>query len=304
MKIKFLITKSDRKEFIILGIIALSCLLYIAFRSQGDLKYALPTFPSISSDEFTSLAIIPPEGETFRINKVDGTWRISDGYPASSTSVERLLEVLEKISPVDLVSESAKYDRYELDGNHRHTLMGYNGDNPIREIHFGKLSSSGNYNYVLFPGNKNVYTLRGSLISTLKGGAESFRERTILKTNRNTINEVSYAETGKDAISITKNNEGLWNDSDGNAWETEKMDEFLGRFASLRAEGFLSDSPEDDTQLAVITLKGEKIFTLTIHQKEDDTYPVRSSEYPFPTTIAEYTGDAIINTFTDTENKE
>ena len=294
---KRITVKRDLKELIVLGIVALGCLLYIGFRERGELNYTLPSFPVIATDEFTALEIISPEGKTVRIERKGTRWLLSDQYPADPSEVNRILNALETITPVDLVSESEKYGRYELDEEHRYTVKAYKEENLVREIHLGKPSSSENYNYVLFPGNKNVYTLRGALVKTARKEEKTFRDKVVLQINRNSISEISYSATGQDIL-ITKGGDEEWKDQDENPWDSQKVQELLGRFTALRAEDFPDAPPPKGGEIAVITLRGEKESALTLFEKGDDGYPALSSDYPFPVIISEYTGDSILTDFT------
>ena len=295
MKGKF--AKKDLKELIILGVVALICLLYIGFRKRGELNYTLPTFPIVATDEFTALEILSPEGETIRIEREGTRWLLSDEYPADPSVVNRILDSLETINPVDLVSESEKYGRYELDEEHRYVLKGYKKENLIREIYLGKLSSSENYNYVLFPRNKNVYTLRGALIKTVNKEPKSLRDKVILQVNRNNVSLITYS-TPEENIRLTKGNDNAWKDQDESPWDTQKVQELLGQFTSLKAVDFPQAPPPRGKEIAMITLRGDKESTLTLFEKGDDGYPARSSDYPFPVIISEYTGNTILEDFT------
>lgn len=283
-------------EIIILGAVALGCLFYIGFRERGKINYTLPSFPVIATDEFTALEILSPQGETVRMEKEGSRWLLSDGYPAEPATVNRLLDALEQLTPVDLVSESENYGRYELDEARRYTLKGYKRENLVREIHLGKPSSSENYNYVLFPGNRNVYTLRGALIKTARREPENFRDKVVLELNRSAILGIDYAATGQHIL-LSKGADDGWSDQDGNPWEPQKIQEILGRFTSLRAVDFPAAPPAEGSEIAVITLKGEKESTLTLFEKGDGGYPALSSDYPFPVLLSEYTGDAILSGF-------
>lgn len=302
MKMK--IVKKELIEFIILGAAALACLLYISFRERGEMNYTLPSFPEIATDDFTRVEIVSPQGEVLRLEKGGGEWILSSGYPADPAVVDRLLEFLAAPVPVDLVSESKKYGRYELDEETRHTLKAYQKENLAREIHLGKVSSSNKYNYVLFPGNENVYTIRGNLVETASKEPKTFRDKLILEVNRAAVSEISYSGAEGEDILLTKGEEASWTDQDGNDWATEKVNEILGRFTSLRAADFPDNPPPESDEIAVITLKGETNPTLRLFKKNDEGYPAISSSYPFPVIISTYIGDSIQEGFAPSDSEE
>ncbi len=294
---KLYISKKDVKEFIILGIIALGCLLYISFRERREINYVLPTFSKIATADFTGLEILTPGGEALRIDKGEGKWVLSDGYPADPTIINRILDFLSTPTPVDLVSESEKYGRYELDEKGMHILKGYKDENLIREIHLGKVSSSNKYSYVLFPGNKNVYTVRGTLVDTVSKDSESFRDKLIIEIDRDSVAKISFDAAGENTVILTKGEEASWTDAEGNEWEKEKINEILGRFISLRAVGFPDDPPSEDEKVAEISLMGSSEVNLALYEKGDEGYTASTRAYPFPVIISSYIGDSILESF-------
>lgn len=297
---KINLSKKHIIELIILAAVGGLCLLYLSIRQYGELNYTLPSFPEIATDEFAVLEILSPDGKTLRMEKTGSKWLLPDSYPADPATINKILDALKTIEPVDLVSEAAKYSRYDLDEDNRHTLIGYNKDKPIREVYFGKTSSSNSYNYVLFPDNKNVYTLRGSIVDTLKKDSEDFRDKDVLSINRDSITEIRY-DAEELSIMLTKAEDGTWTDGDDAAWEKQEVDDFLGRFTALRASGFPETPPEEGTEIAVITLKGSSENVIELYAKREKDYPAICTSYPFPILISEYIGDAIMETFTQAE---
>lgn len=287
---------------ILLALIA-GTLLYIVLRSDRKLNYSLPAFESIELSRFSSVEIYPPGDEVVRLERSGDIWVLDDGYPADPSTTTDLLRALGEVTPVDLVSQSGNHGRYGLDSSTRHILKGYRGDKLLRELHVGKSSSSGSYNYVLFPGDKRVYTLRGSVIKLVQKERSDFRNKEILDADRNLITSIQFT-TGTRKILITKNvDEEGWSDSDGTEWDEEVIRGFIGRFESLRAVDFPELPPDSDDKLAEIVLGGAEEYSVTLFPKGEEGYPVISSGYPFAGIISEYTGDSIMETFTLTEEQ-
>ncbi|RLW68558.1 MAG: hypothetical protein B6D68_03410, partial [spirochete symbiont of Stewartia floridana] len=251
----------------------------------------------IAAADFNSLEILSPGGETLRMDKGEGQWTLSDGYPADPAIVNRILDFLSAPTPVDLVSESEKYGRYELDEKGMHSLKGYKDENLIREIHLGKVSSSNKYSYVLFPGNKNVYTVRGTLVETVSKDSESFRDKLIMEIDRDSVTRISFEAAGENTVILTRGEEAAWTDAEGHEWEKEKINEILGRFISLRAVGFPDDAPSEDEKAAEISLMGASEVNFSLYEKGDEGYPASTSAYPFPVIISSYIGDSILESF-------
>jgi hypothetical protein len=287
------LTRRNLIEAAILAVLALGSLFYIVFRDRKIINYTLPVFPVVSTDQFSLLEIIPPEGDKITLEKDGGQWLLSDNYPAAPSTVNLLLDSLETLEPVDLVSDSGNYGRYELEEDQRTILKAYKGENLIREIYLGKPSASENYNYVQFPGSRGVYTLRGALIKTLRQDPKSFRDTQVLQVNRNGVTRIETEMSGIKTVAV-KGPEDQWTTEDGAPREAVPVEELLGRLTSLNAVSFPDSVPGGEEALAVIRLSGEKSQSLTIFEKTSDGYPAQSSDYPFPFVISAYTGDALV----------
>ncbi|OQX29572.1 MAG: hypothetical protein B0D92_02930 [Spirochaeta sp. LUC14_002_19_P3] len=294
------LSKKTLREFIVLGAIALSCILYISFRERGDINYTLPAIPKLSIDDFTALEVHTPNGEIVKMEKGGGQWTLSGGYPADATLTERILETLSAPKPIDLVSQAGSYARYELDEEGRYSIKGLKDGNLLRELHLGKVSDSNKYNYVIFPGYKGVYTIRGTLSSTLAQEPESFRSKKVMEINTSTITEISYS-TDELTTTLNKDEESNWQDQNGEAWDSAKINELVGRFTAINASGFPESAPSRSQELARISLKGETSPTITLYEKTDQGYPADFSTYPFPVIISDYLGDSIIKAFEEAE---
>ena len=126
-------------EYIILGAIALVCVLYIGLRDSSEINYTLPTFRMISREDFTRMEVSSAENPGVEFVKTSEEWFLSDGdYPADTGKVNKLLDALEEVVPVDMVSQSENYGRYDLDEENRFTLKAWNGERDL----FGKFTSA------------------------------------------------------------------------------------------------------------------------------------------------------------------
>ncbi|MBI9102212.1 MAG: DUF4340 domain-containing protein [Spirochaetales bacterium] len=288
-------------EYIILGVTALACLLYIGFRDTSEINYTLPSFRMISRDDFTKMEITGGQSSLLSIEKSDAGWMIAEGsYPADSGKVNKLLDAVEDVVPVDLVSQAGSHGRYDLDDEKKIILKAWNGDRLVREIHFGKLSSSGNYNYVLFPGDKNVYTLRGNLRGTLDASSEEYRDKTVMQLNRNDIIKITHTESGLTRF-VSKGAGDAWTYGSGEEVSSEAVNALLGNLSNLKASKFLDSKPAGAAMTFTITTSTEN--TLTLYPKTDEGYPAESSYHNHPFMITSYTGDKLIEAFYPPEDE-
>ena len=283
-------------EYIILAAVALASLLYIGFRDTSRINYDLPSFRMISRDDFTKLEISGRKDVPLTLEKKDSGWLLSDGdYAADTGRINRLLDAVEEVVPVDLVSESSNHSRYDLDEEKRLTLKAWNGERLVREIYFGKLSTSGNYNYVLFPGDENVYTLRGNLSSILESDINSFRSKNVMNLNRNDVIKIEYTAEGTNRI-ITKSGDDKWTDQEGAELAPDKTNTLLGTLSNLNCQEFLDTKPSGNSRtIKLAASTGE--YTLQLFDKTDKGFPGISSSHNHPFLLTEYTGNRILEVF-------
>lgn len=291
--------KLERKtiiEIAILGALALISLIYLGVRDRGELNYSLPDFPEVSAEDITMIEISYPEGTNLSLGKKGTVWELSDGYPADENSVTTILTALEEFNPVDLVSESGNLGRYDLDEGSRYNVRAFRGDDLLREVYLGKTSSSGSYNYVLFPGSNKVYTLRGALVKTLDKPMDNFRSKKAMTVNRNAV--IALELKSPEGVKVlTKGGDDKWINQDGLIWDDARVQDIIGRVATLQAVGFPSETPMAGTELATLTIRGDKVQTLTLYPPTAEGYIAVSSDYPHPVLITEYAGNTIQENF-------
>ncbi len=286
-------------EYIILGAVAIVCILYIGFRESSEINYTLPSLRTISRDDFSKFEIQKEGEDSIVIEKQAGGWVLtSSNFPADESTVNRILEMAEDVVTVDLVSQSGNHSRYDLDEGTRITLKGWNQDKLIRELYFGKLSHSENYNYILIPGDKNVYTLRGNMTKTLELPEEEFRSRTVLQLNRNDIIRITYSDSSFTKI-ISKTADDSWTDEAGLPWSSQTVNEILGNISSLSCTSFLESPPAGVP--VTFTLSGITDHSLTLFPETEEGFPGVSSFHPYPFIITSYTGNALISAFIGVE---
>jgi len=301
MKIKF-----ERKiliELAILAAVALVSLIYIGVRDRGEINYKLPDFPAVSAEDMTRIDITYPDGSSIGMGKKGNSWELTDGYPADENTLSTILNALEEFTPVDLVSESGNPGRYELDEGNRYRVRAYRGDDLLREVFLGKTSASGSYNYVLFPGSDKIYTLRGALVKTLDKPKDNFRSKKAMTVNRNAVVALEL-KTAEGLKVLTKGGDDQWVNQDGIIWDNAKVQDIIGRAATLQAVGFPSTTPINGSEVATLTIRGDKVQTLTLYPPTQEGYIAISSDYPHPVLITEYAGNTIQENFRETLDEQ
>ncbi len=285
------------REFIILAVIALVLLAYIIFRSSGNINYKLPEIDIIDKDSVSSLTIDGQEA-SYIFEKDGDDWYIQpENWLANASTVNTILNSLTEIKVVDLISSSGNPALYDLSEDKRFTVKAYSGDEMVRELYVGKVSSSGVYTYIMFPGDGNVYSIRGSLPSSVGSGKEDMREKQIIKVQKSDLQKMTFTSGGATRILYKDENE-LWTEDSAEVQpDADLIAKAETTLTSLRSTKYLSEKPAGEPEWTVGLSTGDEDISLQIWPATEDGYPAWSSIRGYSFIISAYSGESILKGF-------
>lgn len=151
-----------KKEYIILIAITLLLVFYLVLRSQDRVHYQLPRLPEVTAKEVSRIEI-KKLGTSILLDKKDTDWYIApQGYPADHIKVKGMIDVIEKITLINLVSESKNYNLYDLNDERKLGVRVWSGDTIKQEFEVGKEATSYQHTFVKVAGNEGVYLAQGN----------------------------------------------------------------------------------------------------------------------------------------------
>ena len=283
------------REIIILSAAAVLLLVYIIFRSGGNINYVLPVLPALTGDDVTAITA-EGDGVSLRFEKSGGQWKIQpEGWEAAQATLDSIAKTIADLKPVDLISTAGKPEQYDLDEESRITVTAAGGGDVLRKFYAGKVSSAGIYTYVLFPGDDNIYSVRGDLRGRLGADAESFREKEILRLPRGQISR--FVLMGADGTSAAVGlKDGVWTGEEGFEADSAAVDSMIPSLSPLRCTDFI-DTPAGTPAWILTAETAEGDFTLEIWDKTEDGYPARSSSNGYPVMLTQYTTENVLRVF-------
>lgn len=297
----------NRKEYIILILIIVLVSTYLVFQKKGEIHYALPAIAPIEEESVTELRITQGYS-TMSLIKNNDRWLIyPQQYPADTSQVEEMIEAVAAMRLTVLASESESYGIYELDKEHAITVELYGTDGILRKVDIGKTASSYRHTFVRLDGDKRVYHAEGNLKNTFTKKVETLRDKVVLAFNE-AITEITLIKD-KDKITIIRASAPLsqepaskqdtpvmWQTVDGSPINNEAVDEMIRTLGKLQCDGFAEDKTKEDfsSPLYTISLTGEKTYTLSLFEKEDEKYPAISSENEYPFFISTWKAEKIM----------
>lgn len=285
------------REFIILAVIALVLLAYIILRSSGNINYKLPEIDSLDKNTVSSITIDGQEA-SYIFEKSGDDWYIQpENWLANSSTVNTILNSLTDIKVVDLISSSGNPALYDLSEDKRFTVKAYSGDEMVRELYVGKVSSSGVYTYIMFPGDDNVYSIRGSLPASVGSGKEDMREKQIIKMQKSDLQKMTFT-TGGGARTLYKDENETWKEDGTEAQpDTDLIAKAETTLTSLRATKYLSEKPEGVPEWTVSLSTGNGDISLEIWPAAENGYPAWCSIRGYSFIISDYSGESILKGF-------
>lgn len=301
-----------KKEYFILAGVMLALILYLVLHRSNRSHYKLPDITKVSGKQISKLEVGKAD-KTIVLNKKDNTWHIGPkGYPADSSKVKNMLDVIEELTLTALVSESKNYVRYDLTHDKKITVKAWQGKTLSREFDIGKAATTYQHTFVRLATDPNVYHARGDLRRKLDQTVDELRDKAVLSFTEKDIREITLTKDKKSMILSQKQvseQEGkkkdkpgktskepetktVWQNAEGKKVDKERVKSLLSFLNRMECEAYINDAKKDDFKnpTCAVALKGDKEYSLSVFAKKDKdakTYPAISSENEYPFLLTE-----------------
>ncbi len=284
-------------EYIILTAIAALLLVYIIFRSSGNINYKLPEFDFLDEDSITRITITGPSVD-FDFSRTNGNWFIEpEGWPAESSNLKSMAKSLTDPRIAELISTSGNPELYELGDEQKILVQAWIGNEVVRKIYVGKVSSTQIYTYIMLEGDDNIYSIRGNLPSRISD-KNSMRDKRFIKLNRESVLRMSLESNELDTRFLFKDKEDIWGSK---IYETDdaEIKSVVNMLDPLRCKSYLYEIPEGKPEWTVKFLtEAEGEIALEIWpEKDDGTYPARCSQNGYFVNMTPYSVEKILKVF-------
>lgn len=286
----------EYREYIILIGISILLLLYIIFRSAGNINYKLPVTENYNEDEINHITISSPQIELDLV-KMNGQWFLQpENWEADNSNPIAIAKELANLKITDLISTSGNKEVYELDQENRSTVKAYIDNKLVREIYVGKVSQTGIYTYIQLPDDKNVYSVRGNLPSRVKD-KKSMRNKEFLSIKRDSVNKLELAEKNGLEISLTKDATTLeWSSTDIEA-DNEAIKSAVNILDPLRCVDFINkQTTKADWTINIITTEGTSSLSIW-KPVSGKNYIAQNSTNGYFVTVSPYSIEKILTAF-------
>lgn len=313
-----------KKEYLILGGIIAALLIYLILGSgRNNMSYKVPELQNIQIGEINRIEI-NRSGKSIILARKENNWRImSQEYPADSTKVNSMLNVVENLTLTELAAEKKDFQRYDLDEKNKIKVKAYKGDTILRQFDIGKTSSTNSHTFVTLENDSRIFYARNSFQSDFSYEVGELRDKVIMDFEQNEITGIEIQTGGKtfqfvkkmetvepeekesqdtnDAFEIPEETrqEETWVLPDGIKGNKDNISSILSSIPRLRCDEYIEGKNIEDFKEPVYTviLKGSKDYTLKIFEKEDKEdgkYPSLSSENAYPFLLSTYSAESIM----------
>ncbi|MEZ5104115.1 MAG: DUF4340 domain-containing protein [Draconibacterium sp.] len=210
---------------------------------KSDLVEATP-------EEVTSLEIYPKanNGELVKLYHEGDSWKVESGgkkYNADGSAAIRMISELDEMKPKSVAATSKEsWEQFEVTDSLGTRVKLFNGDKVIADVVVGKFSFQqprSTTSYVRVSNDKEVYAVDGMLGMSFNRNLNSFRDRTIIKSNKTDWTKLTFSYPSDSSFVLEKKAD-KWMIGDMQA-DSAKVAQYFSRIAGLNDGSFANEKP-------------------------------------------------------------
>ena len=280
-----------------------------------------PVLFDIDAEQVTSLIIQPRvlKGQNIELKKEGKQWRVlSEGhnYNGDATTINNLISQVNGLKPIRLAArDKSRWEKFELTDSLASVvkLMGSNGE--LAQLYIGKFSyqmpkqQMPNQNpymrqqgtmttYVRSGEDEEVFAVEGFLGSSVNRNADAFRNKQVVKVNKDEINKLTFEYPTDSSFTMVKN-ENVWM-SDGIALDSTSVANYLSGISTLNAASFTNEVLQQPTHRVKIQTNSAK--TIEVHAKLEGNEAIMTSTQNQGSTFKERKNLVFEKLFTSKQN--
>lgn len=295
-----------KKEYVVLILIIAALSAYLVFHKESRLHYRMPVLGKISKKEITRLTLKDASSD-ITLQKEDGKWLIlPEKYHADSSLIDGMEQKITSLTLTALASKAGYNSVYGLGNSGAISVTAYDGKKVLRSFDVGKPASEGRQTFITIGGDDRIFYADGDLRHSFARKVEDLRDKTVLSFNDGitgmTVGKGSRKSVFVKTTSGAKGKNGkkstvaTWLTAEGSKADPGKIDDIISTLSSLNCDGFVpSKTKKDFTHPSyVVTLKGEKTYSLSLFRKEGDKYPAVSSQSDYPFYLEGWKAEALM----------
>jgi Domain of unknown function (DUF4340) len=261
------------------------------FRSPGLESNLRKDLLKLDTASISEVRILPSKehGEELRLTRTGNEWKVIKGNrqePTGNTSIKGLLISLAGIKVERLASrKKEKWEEFNVGDNSTHVTV-YADGKKTADFHVGKLGFAqngggnfgGSYTYIRLSDENEVYTVEGFLESTFNNSFNDWRDKTLLKLNKDVITKISFLYP-TDSGFVAEKRDSIWYIGQDKT-DVAKTESFLNtissKYMSAFDDGFTPVSKPDMTMQ--VDGKVGNLLKLEAWKKDETEWILTSSQ--------------------------
>jgi hypothetical protein len=269
---------------------------------------------TLSTTDIEEVQIKLASGESSRVQKTDGTWRLVEPAPAPADESE-LTSITSSLASLEMqrvVAESAgDLKQYGLDPARIEVSFRSKGQKEARRIALGEKTPTSGDMYARVPDQKRVFLVPSFLDSTLNKTPFALRDKAILKIDREKADGLELV-AGPTTIQLAKS---------GSDWTLVKpvaaradyaaVEASLERLGSAKMVGIVEPEATnlakyglDKPTVTMTVAMGSSRATLTLGKTDNAVVFAKDSSRPMVFTVAPTLRDDVIKMVSDFRRKD
>ncbi len=306
-------------EIIIIVAVILFALTYLFLKNTDKINYKVPKLGTLKIDKIEKIVITKGDRKVV-LKKNEGDWSVEgdEGYKTDSDILKKVIESVSELKLTTLVSKSKNYFKYELDEKRKINVKVFIANKMIREFDIGKIASTYDHTNVKIAKDNNVYHSQGSLRSIFDKSLDDFRDKNVFTIDRSQTNKIIFIINNKEytfnktVLAIKKGEDGK-KDGDksqktvtewtlnGKKVDNSKVNSILSILMNIECDKYDYSNSDVFSNDPLFTLKLEgsvedyiKVYNLK--NKDDDIYPVKTSQSKYNFYVKKYKIDNFFKT--------
>lgn len=277
--------------YIFLGLLAIYSITQFGF--QKKTRSFNPNLIQLDTASVTSITILPKSDnqEEMVLVKENGTWMAKKGSvqtKANKGAVESILRNLALIKTKRVATKNTeKWSDYEVAIGEGSQLKVYNGESELANFVVGRFNfnqqTRSGISYVRLNSGDEVYAVDGFLSMTMGQGFDSYRNKELLKINKDQLTKIAINTQGTTAIYQKLGT--TWS-KDGVPVDSTQMATYLTGLQNINGTSFADDfnaAASNDLLFKTLSLEGDNIpAPIIVKIFKDDTrsepYVIQSSQ--------------------------
>ncbi len=199
----------ELRSTLVLIVVLAGLVGYIYYRNNRD---ATPeddkekAFASLTAEDIEEVQVKLADGQTSRVRKADGTWKVvepeaADADQGELSSMTNSLATLDVQSVVDENPADAK--PFGLDPARIEVEFRAKGDKEPRRIQFGEKTPTGGDLYARIAGQNRVFLVSSFVETTFNKNTFALRDKTVIKIDRDKVDRIEIV-ADKRSVTLAK----------------------------------------------------------------------------------------------------